>query len=106
MKVEFTKFCYRAAANSMKINICHTTKAAKSLHVPLFLHKRLKTTNEGVPYYSYALFIHEVKEHFEKLAGAKEKQTESSARALQQKREKKNLKLPDYNKKQTGVGEK
>ena len=34
-----------------------------------------------------------------------ERQTESSARALQQDREKKNEKLPDY-KKQTGVGEK
>ena len=41
-----------------------------------------------------------------KLAGAKENQTESSARAPQQERKKKkNEKLPDY-KKQTGLGEK
>ena len=72
----------------MKINICHTPKAAKSLHVPLFLHKRLKTMNKGVPYYLYGLFSHEVKENFWKLAGAKEKQTESSARAPNKKKEK------------------
>ena len=28
MKDEFTKFCYGAAANPMKINICYTIKAA------------------------------------------------------------------------------
>ena len=40
-----------------------------------------------------------------KLACAKENQTESSARAPQQERKKKNEKLPDY-KKQTGLAEK
>ena len=50
---------------------------------------RSRTLNEGVPYYWYALFSHEVKEN---LAGAKENQTESSARAPQQERKKKTTK--------------
>ena len=53
----------------MKIKICCTTNVAKNLYVPLFLHKRLKTMNEGVPDYQYVLFSHESKENVRKISG-------------------------------------
>ena len=78
-------------------NICYTTKTAKSLHVPLFLHKRW--WRKECPIINTRCLAMRLKKIFGKLAGAKEKQTESSARAPKQEREKNKINkmktLPD-----------
>ena len=40
-----------AAPNAMKMKIRNITKAGKRMHVPLLLHKRRNSVNEGVPNY-------------------------------------------------------
>ena len=89
MKVEFTKFCYRAAANSMKIKSAIPLRLWKVCMCLFFCTNALRRWTKECPIINTRCLAMRLKKIFGKLAGAKEKQTESSARAPQQEKGKK-----------------